>query len=159
LANGSAIRVHEFPPHELDRNRDGYRTMTNQWVCTTSSSEHSFVRDLGMLSQGITWIDEPTVELMKRAGETAGTDWKTGDNILKWIDAYAGASGNSRSCWVGEKKKIVCMTWEPTSLRGCGTVGRAQMIGFNIQLRWSKLCSVEVRVFPRGFDSDRGIRS
>jgi len=102
LANGSAIRVHEFPPHELDRNSDGYRTMTNQWVCMTSSSEHSFVRDLGMLSQ----------ELMKRAGESAGTaDWKTGDSILKWIDAYAGASGNSRSCWVGEKKKIVCMTW------------------------------------------------
>jgi len=26
--------------------------MTNQWVCMTSSSEHSFVRDLGALSAG-----------------------------------------------------------------------------------------------------------
>lgn len=56
LANGTAIRVHEFPPHELGRNRDGYRTMTNQWVCMTSSSEHSFIRDLGELSTRISLL-------------------------------------------------------------------------------------------------------
>lgn len=38
-------------------------------------------------------------------------DWSTGENLLKWIDAYASSPGNARSCWLGKKKKLVCMSW------------------------------------------------
>jgi len=34
-----------------------------------------------------------------------------GGKLLEWIDAYALAPGNQRSCWVGAKKKLTCMTW------------------------------------------------
>jgi hypothetical protein len=36
----------------------------------------------------------------------------TGENLLKWIDAYSNANGNQRSCWLGRRKKLVCMSWE-----------------------------------------------
>jgi hypothetical protein len=36
---------------------------------------------------------------------------KMGQKVLDWIEAYSSASGNARSCWVGGKKKLVCMTW------------------------------------------------
>jgi len=35
-----------------------------------------------------------------------------GECILKWIDAYAKAPGDHRSCWLGNEKKLVCMTWQ-----------------------------------------------
>jgi len=34
-----------------------------------------------------------------------------GEKLLEWINAYAHAPGNQRSCWVGAKKKLTCMTW------------------------------------------------
>ena len=34
-----------------------------------------------------------------------------GQKLLDWIDAYSNAPGDSRSCWIGEHKKLVCMTW------------------------------------------------
>jgi len=55
-----AIQVQEFPPHDLGRNSDGYRMMTNKRVYMTSSSEYSFIRDLGRLSESNMRIcDEP----------------------------------------------------------------------------------------------------
>jgi hypothetical protein len=38
-------------------------------------------------------------------------DLKVGENLLLWIDAYGKAAGNQRSCWLGKKKRLVCMTW------------------------------------------------
>jgi hypothetical protein len=40
-----------------------------------------------------------------------GADWTAGENLLKWIDAYSSCPGNARSCWLGRKKKLVCMSW------------------------------------------------
>jgi hypothetical protein len=39
-------------------------------------------------------------------------DLKVGENLLSWIDAYGKAAGNQRSCWLGKKKRLVCMTWQ-----------------------------------------------
>jgi hypothetical protein len=36
---------------------------------------------------------------------------EVGKRLLKWIDAYSKASGDARSCWVGAKKKLACITW------------------------------------------------
>jgi hypothetical protein len=36
---------------------------------------------------------------------------EVGERLLNWIDAYSKAPGNSRSCWVGGKKRLVCMSW------------------------------------------------
>ena|ERR1700694_647735 len=96
--------------------------MTNQWVCMTSSSEHSFVRDLGKLSTGMSFrvtdvalmekgvkagvVDKESVEDLNLAFHTS-----LGQKVIDWIEAYADTSGGSRSCWVGEKKRMVCMTW------------------------------------------------
>lgn len=44
--------------------------------------------------------------------ESLGTEkFEVGERLLSWIDAYAKAPGNLRSCWVGEKKRLVCMSW------------------------------------------------
>lgn len=92
--------------------------MTNQWVCMTSSSEHSFVRDLGLISERkppllIILIAEM---MAAQAGKGMVDDDITrisqlGECLLKWIHAYAHCPGNRRACWLGEKKKLVCMTW------------------------------------------------
>lgn len=34
-----------------------------------------------------------------------------GDKLIKWMDAYSNASGDTRSCWLGAKKKLVCLNW------------------------------------------------
>ena len=56
-----------------------------------------------------------TIELMEKHFADGGVDGEgvsgVGDKLLAWIDAYGKAVGSSRSCWVGEKKKLVCMTW------------------------------------------------
>lgn len=38
-------------------------------------------------------------------------DGSIGENLLSWVDAYGKAAGNQRSCWLGKKKRLVCMTW------------------------------------------------
>jgi hypothetical protein len=38
-------------------------------------------------------------------------DFSVGRNLLLWIEAYGMAAGNQRSCWLGKKKRLVCMTW------------------------------------------------
>lgn len=43
---------------------------------------------------------------------------QVGERLLEWIDAYSKAPGNERSCWVGAKKRLVCMAWRDTDLSG-----------------------------------------
>ena len=95
--------------------------MTNQWVCMTSTSEHSFVRDLGALSQR---KHPANTELMtglmrQRMVENRPTDemdieetFEVGERLLNWIDAYGKARGSQRSCWIGEGKRLkVTYSW------------------------------------------------
>jgi len=79
----------------------------------TSSSEHAFVRDLGLLSQGLmkTAVTAGQVEMESVDDLNDSCQSKMGQKVLDWIEAYSSASGNARSCWVGGKKKLVCMTW------------------------------------------------
>ena len=58
---------------------------------------------------------ELTEEAVKR-GEINRVDYDeepyiAGESLLRWIDAYSNAPGNTRSCWIGNKKQLVCMTW------------------------------------------------
>jgi hypothetical protein len=51
-----------------------------------------------------------------KRGEVQYVDYSTdpyaaGECLLKWIDAYWNSPGNLRSCWLGSKKQLVCMTW------------------------------------------------
>lgn len=39
-----------------------------------------------------------------------------GEQLLGWIDAYSLSPGNGRACWVGTKKKLVCMTWRDVDM-------------------------------------------
>jgi hypothetical protein len=39
-----------------------------------------------------------------------------GEQLLGWIDAYSRSPGNSRACWVGARKKLVCMTWRDVDM-------------------------------------------
>ena len=34
-----------------------------------------------------------------------------GEHLLRWIEAYSRCAGNARSCWLGGRKKLVCMSW------------------------------------------------
>jgi len=34
-----------------------------------------------------------------------------GEALLKWVNAYSRSPGDKRACWVGAKKKVVCITW------------------------------------------------
>jgi hypothetical protein len=89
--------------------------MTNQWVCMTSSSEYSFIYDLGNLSRRTTFVRKPLIlglmETVIIALDEDKDSMAAGTKLLKWIDAYSGAPGTARSCWVGEKKRLVCMSW------------------------------------------------
>jgi len=41
---------------------------------------------------------------------------RLGEQLLGWIDAYSHSPGNARACWVGAKKKLVCMTWRDVDM-------------------------------------------
>jgi hypothetical protein len=122
--------------------------MTNQWVCMTSSSEHSFIRDLGFLSERtpptLSPIHRPPVRyllpqkpesltyqpfmqtlIIEMMSDEFGKGIlrddmarvsQVGDQLLGWIDAYSRSPGNARACWVGTKKKLVCMTWRDVDM-------------------------------------------
>ena len=60
-----------------------------------------------MLGMMRTAIEYGEVSINSMAEESS----EVGERLLKWIDAYSKAPGNTRSCWVGAKKKLVCMSW------------------------------------------------
>lgn len=45
------------------------------------------------------------------AAAVDNVDFSVGRNLLSWIEAYGMTAGNQRSCWLGKKKRLVCMTW------------------------------------------------
>jgi hypothetical protein len=51
-------------------------------------------------------------ELQSPASEKyPAADWTAGTHLLEWIDAYSNVNGSDRSCWLGKRKKLVCMSW------------------------------------------------
>jgi hypothetical protein len=64
--------------------------------------------DLDLMEKGVGTglVDKESIEDLNMIFQT-----RIGQKVLDWIDAYSNTSGSARSCWVGDKKKMVCMTW------------------------------------------------
>jgi len=56
--------------------------------------------DAGLIGEGER-TGEITMEMCRRE------KFLVGKNLIGWIDAYSNSPGNLRSCWLGDKKRVV----------------------------------------------------